>query len=172
MFARRSSVVASRQRRSLSPVRGVKLQPRKMDSGESARKTEEEEEASSPGSRRADVRLQRRIAALSSPALPGARLTLPGVMDAEGRVDESRLRMHIFKNGRGILTIDTTGHMFTYTQFDDMHVRAIHFMDTTFHMALCVQLYEVHRDDRRISESIYKLTQSNSCLNDYSCILL
>ncbi|MBN3313771.1 TBC15 protein, partial [Atractosteus spatula] len=29
------------------------------------------------------------------PALPG----LPGVMDSEGRVDESRLRTHIFKNG-------------------------------------------------------------------------
>uniref|UniRef100_A0A3Q0RC02 Si:dkey-238d18.4 n=1 Tax=Amphilophus citrinellus TaxID=61819 RepID=A0A3Q0RC02_AMPCI len=36
---------------------------------------------------------------ISSPALAVARLTLPGVMDAEGRVDESRLRMHIFKNG-------------------------------------------------------------------------
>lgn len=46
------------------------------------------------------VGVQRRVAAVSSPALPGARLTLPGVMDAEGRVDESRLRMHIFKNGR------------------------------------------------------------------------
>ncbi|CAK6960439.1 TBC1 domain family member 15 [Scomber scombrus] len=43
--------------------------------------------------------LQRRVAAVSSPALSAARLTLPGVMDAEGRVDESRLRMHIFKNG-------------------------------------------------------------------------
>lgn len=31
--------------------------------------------------------------------MPAARLALPGVMDAEGRVDESRLRMHIFKNG-------------------------------------------------------------------------
>ncbi|KAM9723408.1 TBC1 domain family member 15 [Menidia menidia] len=41
----------------------------------------------------------RRVAAVSCPALAGARLTLPGVMDAEGRVDESRLRMHIFKNG-------------------------------------------------------------------------
>lgn len=34
-----------------------------------------------------------------SPDMPTARLALPGVMDAEGRVDESRLRMHIFKNG-------------------------------------------------------------------------
>ncbi|XP_042279407.1 TBC1 domain family member 15 [Thunnus albacares] len=42
---------------------------------------------------------QRRVAMVSSPALSAARLTLPGVMDAEGRVDESRLRMHIFKNG-------------------------------------------------------------------------
>lgn len=33
------------------------------------------------------------------PGMPTARLALPGVMDAEGRVDESRLRMHIFKNG-------------------------------------------------------------------------
>ncbi|XP_069552351.1 TBC1 domain family member 15 isoform X1 [Brachyistius frenatus] len=45
------------------------------------------------------VRSQRRVAAVSCPALSAARLTLPGVMDAEGRVDESRLRMHIFKNG-------------------------------------------------------------------------
>ncbi|XP_008283232.1 TBC1 domain family member 15 isoform X1 [Stegastes partitus] len=44
-------------------------------------------------------RRQRRVAAVSAPALCAARLTLPGVMDAEGRVDESRLRMHIFKNG-------------------------------------------------------------------------
>ncbi|XP_010745870.2 TBC1 domain family member 15 [Larimichthys crocea] len=46
-----------------------------------------------------DVRFQRGVAPVSSPDLPAARLTLPGVMDAEGRVDESRLRMHIFKNG-------------------------------------------------------------------------
>lgn len=38
-------------------------------------------------------------AAAGSPDQPAARLALPGVMDAEGRVDESRLRMHIFKNG-------------------------------------------------------------------------
>ncbi|XP_061572560.1 TBC1 domain family member 15 isoform X2 [Cololabis saira] len=42
---------------------------------------------------------RRKVAALSAPALSAARLTLPGVMDAEGRVDETRLRMHIFKNG-------------------------------------------------------------------------
>lgn len=72
-----------------------------MDGGGIARQIAEEE-ASPAGSRRADVCLRRRVAALSSPALPGARLTLPGVMDAEGRVDESRLRMHIFKNGRGL----------------------------------------------------------------------
>ncbi|XP_026149960.1 TBC1 domain family member 15 [Mastacembelus armatus] len=41
----------------------------------------------------------RGTAAVSSPALCAARLPLPGVMDDEGRVDESRLRMHIFKNG-------------------------------------------------------------------------
>ncbi|KAM9309731.1 TBC1 domain family member 15 [Pholidichthys leucotaenia] len=41
----------------------------------------------------------RRVAAVSSAALSAARLTLPGVMDAEGRVDESRLRTHIFKHG-------------------------------------------------------------------------
>ncbi|XP_059194477.1 TBC1 domain family member 15 [Centropristis striata] len=57
------------------------------------------EESSSAGSQQPHVRLQRRVAAVSSPALSAARLTLPGVMDAEGRVDESRLRMHIFKNG-------------------------------------------------------------------------
>lgn len=51
---------------------------------------------------RSDVCFHRRVAAVSSPALSAARLTLPGVMDAEGRVDESRLRMHIFKNGRSI----------------------------------------------------------------------
>ncbi|MED6263410.1 hypothetical protein CHARACLAT_004264 [Characodon lateralis] len=47
----------------------------------------------------AEVRPRRRVAAVSTPALSASRLTLPGVMDAEGRVDESRLRMHIFKNG-------------------------------------------------------------------------
>ncbi|XP_056300827.1 TBC1 domain family member 15 [Pseudoliparis swirei] len=57
------------------------------------------EESSSAASDQSDVRFHRRVAAVSSPALCVARLTLPGVMDAEGRVDESRLRMHIFKNG-------------------------------------------------------------------------
>ncbi|XP_031154745.1 TBC1 domain family member 15 [Sander lucioperca] len=57
------------------------------------------EETSSPDSPQPDVRFQKRVAAVSCPALSAARLTLPGVMDAEGRVDESRLRMHIFKNG-------------------------------------------------------------------------
>lgn len=71
----------------------------KMDDNGSPRQTAGEE-SSSPDSHRTDVRFQQRVAAVSSPALPGARLTLPGVMDAEGRVDESRLRMHIFKNGR------------------------------------------------------------------------
>lgn len=42
------------------------------------------------------------VAAPSCPALATARISLPGVMDAEGRVDESRLRMHVFKNG-GVL---------------------------------------------------------------------
>lgn len=60
------------------------------------------EGTSSPDSRQSDVRFQRRVAVVSSPALAAARLTLPGVMDAEGRVDESRLRMHIFKNGTSI----------------------------------------------------------------------
>ncbi|XP_026227516.1 TBC1 domain family member 15 [Anabas testudineus] len=54
------------------------------------------EEASSSGGHQPAVR---RVAAVSSPALSAARLSLPGVMDTEGRVDESRLRMHIFKNG-------------------------------------------------------------------------
>lgn len=39
------------------------------------------------------------VAAVSCPAAATARLTLPGVMDSEGRVDESRLRLYIFKNG-------------------------------------------------------------------------
>lgn len=43
--------------------------------------------------------IRRRVAAVSCPALSAARLAIPGVMDAEGRVDESRLRMHICKNG-------------------------------------------------------------------------
>ncbi|XP_032414414.1 TBC1 domain family member 15 [Xiphophorus hellerii] len=47
----------------------------------------------------AEIPPRRRVAAVSAPALSASRLTLPGVMDAEGRVDESRLRMHIFKNG-------------------------------------------------------------------------
>ncbi|XP_029929256.1 uncharacterized protein LOC115374451 isoform X2 [Myripristis murdjan] len=46
-----------------------------------------------------DLRERRSLAAVSSPALSAATLAVPGVMDAEGRVDESRLRMHIFKNG-------------------------------------------------------------------------
>lgn len=41
----------------------------------------------------------RSVAPVISPASTCARITLPGVMDAEGRVDESRLRTHIFKNG-------------------------------------------------------------------------
>ncbi|XP_056901539.1 TBC1 domain family member 15 [Takifugu flavidus] len=57
------------------------------------------EAASEGGRQRPDVRFQSRVAAVSVPAVSGTRLTLPGVMDDEGRVDESRLRMHIFKNG-------------------------------------------------------------------------
>ncbi|KAG7269043.1 hypothetical protein CRUP_003664 [Coryphaenoides rupestris] len=45
----------------------------------------------------AEGRVRRGVAVVSSPA--PAALSLPGIMDAEGRVDESRLRMHIFKNG-------------------------------------------------------------------------
>ncbi|XP_010883323.2 TBC1 domain family member 15 isoform X3 [Esox lucius] len=41
----------------------------------------------------------RKVASFYSPAPCMTPLGLPGVMDAEGRVDESRLRMHIFKNG-------------------------------------------------------------------------
>ncbi|XP_030013026.1 TBC1 domain family member 15 isoform X2 [Sphaeramia orbicularis] len=59
-------------------------------------------ETRSLDSQDADVQVQRGVAAVSSPAFCTARLTLPGVMDAEGRVDESRLRMHVFKNG-GVL---------------------------------------------------------------------
>ncbi|XP_035988131.1 TBC1 domain family member 15 isoform X3 [Fundulus heteroclitus] len=57
------------------------------------------EDPSSVFRQETEVRCRRRVAALSAPALSASRLTLPGVMDAEGRVDESRLRMHIFKNG-------------------------------------------------------------------------
>ncbi|KAM9513229.1 uncharacterized protein ACWYII_046696 isoform 1-T1 [Salvelinus alpinus] len=42
---------------------------------------------------------QQKVSLVNAPALPTTPLELPGVMDAEGRVDESRLRMHIFKNG-------------------------------------------------------------------------
>lgn len=52
-----------------------------------------------------DVQPQRAVAPVSCPALATARLPLPGVMDAEGRVDESRLRAHVFKNG-GVLPCD------------------------------------------------------------------
>lgn len=41
-----------------------------------------------------------RVAPVSCGAWPCARIQLPGVMDTEGRVDESRLRTHIFKNGK------------------------------------------------------------------------
>ncbi|XP_076833436.1 TBC1 domain family member 15-like [Brachyhypopomus gauderio] len=40
-----------------------------------------------------------RVAPVISPAASSHHVKLPGVMDAEGRVDESRLRMYIFKNG-------------------------------------------------------------------------
>ncbi|XP_058503791.1 TBC1 domain family member 16 [Solea solea] len=53
-----------------------------------------EESSSQP-----DVCSERTVAAVSCPALSSARFTLPGIMDTEGRIDESRLRMHIFKNG-------------------------------------------------------------------------
>lgn len=86
------------QRSSTSPVRG--LIPRTlMDENGSPQRTAGEG-TGTPDSSRSDVRLQRRAAGINYPALPTARLTLPGVMDAEGRVDESRLRMHIFKHGR------------------------------------------------------------------------
>lgn len=50
------------------------------------------------------------VAAVASPAAAAARLSLPGVMDAEGRVDESRLRMHIFKNGTSEHTAHNEAH--------------------------------------------------------------
>ncbi|XP_056142328.1 TBC1 domain family member 15 [Lampris incognitus] len=50
----------------------------------------------------ADIGGQLRLAAVTSAAPSTTPLSLPGVMDSEGRVDESRLRMHIFKNG-GVL---------------------------------------------------------------------
>ncbi|XP_067366145.1 TBC1 domain family member 15 isoform X3 [Channa argus] len=52
----------------------------------------------------------RRVAAVSCPALSAARLTLPGVMDADGRVDESRLRMHIFKNAELVAAVRYFDH--------------------------------------------------------------
>ncbi|CAB1334066.1 unnamed protein product [Coregonus sp. 'balchen'] len=42
---------------------------------------------------------QLKVPSVNAPAPSTTPLGLPGVMDAEGRVDESRLRMHIFKNG-------------------------------------------------------------------------
>ncbi|XP_051521980.1 TBC1 domain family member 15-like isoform X1 [Myxocyprinus asiaticus] len=39
------------------------------------------------------------VATVIAPESTCQRISLPGVMDAEGRVDESRLRMYIFKNG-------------------------------------------------------------------------
>ncbi|XP_056457911.1 TBC1 domain family member 15 isoform X1 [Gadus chalcogrammus] len=42
---------------------------------------------------------RRVLEAVSPPAPSTSPLSLPGVMDAEGRVDESRLRSHILKNG-------------------------------------------------------------------------
>lgn len=41
----------------------------------------------------------RSVASVISAESSSARISLPGVMDTEGRVDESRLRMHVFKNG-------------------------------------------------------------------------
>lgn len=43
---------------------------------------------------------RRSVAPVTSPESTSARISLPGVMDSEGRVDESRLRMHVFKNGK------------------------------------------------------------------------
>ena len=83
-------VAAARQRSSSSPVRGSVPQTL----------MEVSQAAVEESGRRPDVGFQSRVAAVSFPAVPGTRLTLPGVMDDEGRVDESRLRMHIFKNGR------------------------------------------------------------------------
>ncbi|XP_030606436.1 TBC1 domain family member 15 isoform X2 [Archocentrus centrarchus] len=89
---------AARMTNFSSPLRGLMPQAHmeELNSG-NPRQTAEVESAST--SHQLDGGSQRRVAAISSPALAVARLTLPGVMDAEGRVDESRLRMHIFKNG-------------------------------------------------------------------------
>uniref|UniRef100_A0A8C6SRR5 Si:dkey-238d18.4 n=1 Tax=Neogobius melanostomus TaxID=47308 RepID=A0A8C6SRR5_9GOBI len=54
------------------------------------------------GAGQEDGAVQSPLAALSCPAQATARISLKGVMDAEGRVDESRLRMHVFKNA-GVL---------------------------------------------------------------------
>ena len=43
--------------------------------------------------------VRRGLEAVNPPAPSASPLSLPGVMDAEGRVDESRLRRHILKNG-------------------------------------------------------------------------
>lgn len=81
-------MAGARQRSASSPVRASGPQTL-MEVSQAAA----EESRADPGS-------LGRVAAVSFPAVPGTRLTLPGVMDDEGRVDESRLRMHIFKNGR------------------------------------------------------------------------
>lgn len=50
------------------------------------------------GAGRSDGAVRGAVAALSCPALATARISLQGVMDTEGRVDETRLRTHVFKN--------------------------------------------------------------------------
>ncbi|XP_014011994.1 TBC1 domain family member 15 [Salmo salar] len=57
-------------------------------------------ERSAPGNHvTAEFGNQQKVPLVNLPAPSTTPLGLPGVMDAEGRVDESRLRMHIFKNG-------------------------------------------------------------------------
>lgn len=58
-------------------------------------------ERSAPGNHvTAEFGNQQKVPLVNLPAPSTTPLGLPGVMDAEGRVDESRLRMHIFKNGK------------------------------------------------------------------------
>lgn len=46
------------------------------------------------------ARRQRRCASVTSPVPSLQSIRLPGIMDPDGRVDDSRLRKYIFKNGK------------------------------------------------------------------------
>ncbi|MEQ2177603.1 hypothetical protein GOODEAATRI_005203 [Goodea atripinnis] len=54
----------------------------------------------------AEVRPRRRVAAVSTPALSASRLTLPGVMDAEGRILFERVTFDLEELREAIRIID------------------------------------------------------------------